>query len=109
MAEISKQYSKPKTDRKNYSIAKDGFVYRTVYFEDYDGEYYKPTLSIGNNNGIATVYNIGQIKKDSLPGGNIVSAIGSKAMDNLSDNSISKDSETVNGKLSMKSFTDTLS
>ncbi len=76
LAEISKQYSKSKKDTKNHIIAKDSFVYRTVYFEDYDGKYYKLTLSIGNNNGKATVYNIGQIKKDSLPGGNIVHCVG---------------------------------
>ena len=42
-----------------------------------------------------------QIKKDSMPNGNIISRIGSKT-DILSNNIISNDSENVNKKFSMK-------
>ena len=42
-----------------------------------------------------------QIKKDSMPNGNIISRIGSKA-DIQSDKIISNDSENVNKKFSMK-------
>ena len=81
-------------DIKHHTFAKDGFSYRTAYFEDFDGKYYKITLSIGEGN-IATIYNVGKIKSDNIPNGNIVSAIGSKA-DMLSDNNIiPNNSETV--------------
>ena len=39
-------------DYKNHSFAKDGFNYRTAYFEDVDGQYYKLTLSVGKNGEI---------------------------------------------------------
>ena len=72
---------KPKTtpDAKNHPFAKDGFEYRTVYFQDFDGKYYRITLSIGLNDGVATVYNVGQVKEAVTPEGSIISAIGSKA------------------------------
>ena len=72
---------KPKTtpDAKNHPFAKDGFEYRTVYFQDFDGKYYRITLSVGLNDGVATVYNVGQVKEAATPEGSIISAIGSKA------------------------------
>ena len=45
-----------------HNFAKDGFSYRTAYFEDFDGEYYKFTLSIGHNGEMATIYNVGKIE-----------------------------------------------
>ncbi len=64
LAEVSKGNNRPPTpDNKNHRFAKDGFTYRTAYFEDYNGEYYRITISIGNNGDVATVYNVGKIKK----------------------------------------------
>ncbi len=71
------QYIAP--DEKSHSFAKDGFSYRTVYFQDFDGKYYRVTLSVGLNDGISTVYNVGQIKETAAPEGEIISVIGSKA------------------------------
>ena len=88
-------------DSKNHSFAQDGFTYRTVYFEDSNNQYYKVTLSIGHNGNIATIYNVGQIKKDSMPNGKIISRIGSKA-DILSTDIISNDSKTVKQNFSTK-------
>ena len=68
-------------DKKNHPFAKDGFEYRTVYFQDFDGKYYRVTLSVGLADGIATVYNVGKIKEATAPDGDIISAIGSKARD----------------------------
>ncbi len=80
LAEISRRTNQPiAPDLKNHEFAKDGFSYRTVYFQDFDGSYYRITLSIGENNGVSTVYNVGKIKTEDIPNGNIVSAIGSKA------------------------------
>lgn len=80
LAEISKKNNRPNVpDNKNHSFAKDGFTYRTVYFQDFDDSYYRITLSVGESNGISTVYNVGKIKADDIPDGNIISTIGSKA------------------------------
>ena len=82
--------------QKKHKIAKDGFTYRTVYFKDFDGSYYKITLSVGENNGISTVYNVGKIKTEDIPNGNIVSAIGSKADMSSVKHSIPDTTKTVN-------------
>ncbi len=81
LSEISTKNNNGKIvpDAKNHSFAKDGFTYRTVYFEDFDGAYYRITLSIGQNGNVSTVYNVGKIKADDIPNENIVSVIGSKA------------------------------
>ena len=64
LAQISKKIKKPNVpDSKNHSFAKNEFSYRTAYFQDYDGEYYKITLSVGENGNISTVYNVGKLKK----------------------------------------------
>ena len=83
-------------DKKNHDIAKDGFSYRTVYFQDFDGAYYRIALSIGEDSGVSTVYNVGKIKTDDIPNGNIVSAIGSKADMSSAKYSISNPAENVN-------------
>lgn len=83
-------------DIKSHKFAKDGFVYKTAYFQDYDGQYYKIRLSIGINNNIATVYNIGKIKEDKLPSAKLIAVLGSKPLGNLSSNNIiPNNSETV--------------
>lgn len=83
-------------DKKNHDMAKDGFSYRTVYFQDFDASYYRITLSVGENNGISTVYNVGKIKADDIPNGNIVSAIGSMADMSSANNRVPQNASTVN-------------
>lgn len=97
LAEISR-ISNSGPDKKNHSFAKNGFDYRDVYFKDYDGQYYKITLSIGKNNGVATVYNVGKIKTDRMSTGNIISRrVGQSPVTSLSvKNSISENDPTVN-------------
>jgi len=86
-------------DTKNHRFAKDGFDYRTAYFEDFDGQYYRLTLSVGKNGEINTVYNIGKMKETTNP------TRGSKAAENnsgtvgrgfLSDNIILQNPPIVN-------------
>ena len=107
LAKTSKKFNSA-SDTKQHSFAKDGFTYRTAYFEDYDGSFHKITLSIGNDGKTATVYNVGQIKKDSLPSETkIVSVEGSKPRGKLSyTNSISENNENVNRKYSLEKTTD---
>ena len=63
LAQVSKHKNGPVPDTKNHSFAKDGFNYRTAYFEDSDGKYYKITISVGKNGAINTIYNVGQMKE----------------------------------------------
>ncbi len=85
-------------DKKNHNFAKDGFTYRTVYFQDFDGSYYRVSISVGENNGISTIYNVGKIKANDIPNGNIVSAIGSKADMSSAKYSIPTPTENVKEK-----------
>lgn len=105
VAEVSKPKSKgKKNDEKNHAFAKDGFTYRKAYFEDFDGQYYEVTLSIGHNGTVATVYNVGKIEKSALPSAKILAVVGSKPLGKtLSKNSISEKPEksSENGKLSL--------
>lgn len=54
-------------DTKNHDFAQDGFNYRTAYFRDLDGQYYKLTISVGENSEQKTVYNIGKIERVLFP------------------------------------------
>ena len=63
LSQISKHKSGPVPDTKNHTFAKDGFSYRTAYFEDEDGQYYRVTMSVGQNGEINTIYNIGKMDK----------------------------------------------
>ena len=105
ITEVSKSGKKtPSPDAKQHSFAKDGFTYRTAYFKDVDGTYYKLMLSIGSTGNTATVYNVGKIKEDIIPSATIVAAIGSKAVGQYPlDHSISETGENVNSS-SKKSF-----
>ena len=88
-------------DTKSHAFAKDGFTYRTAYFEDFNGDYYRVRLSIGNNGTVATVYNVGKMTKDVPASAKILAVVGSKPLAvTSSDNSISQDSRNVNRQLS---------
>lgn len=93
VAETSVETGK-KDDRGNHSFARDGFMYRKAYFEDFDGRYYEITLSIGENDGVATVYNVGKIKESVLPSAKVIAVVGSKPLGKtLSANSIPQTAE----------------
>ncbi len=97
LAETSKAYSKNNSpDTKQHNFAKDGFYYPVTYFQDFDGEYYKVTLSVGVSDNISTIYNIGKIKKESLPSATkIVAVVGSLPHSKLSADIISNPTENV--------------
>lgn len=57
----------PDANGRHGEMANSGWNYRTAYFEDFDGKYYKLTISTAlNSNGI-TIYNIGTIKEEANP------------------------------------------
>ena len=101
VAEVSKNMNSA-TDNKNHSFAKDGFTYRRAYFEDFDGQYYEITLSVGHNGTIATVYNVGKIKGSVPPSAKLIAVVGSKPLgETLSDVDITQKKQKVNDQFSL--------
>ena len=97
VAQVSKRGSENVPDYKNHPFAKDGFNYRTAYFEDFDGSYYRLTLSVGINGEINTVYNVGKIKEARFP------LSGSKAVrKNAGEHHASNDSIPQTASLSQE-------
>lgn len=95
LAEIS-TFSHSANDNKNHSFAKNRFDYYKTYFQDFDGAYYEITLSVGVNDDIATIYNVGRISKGDLPSAKILAVRGSKALGKSPINSISDLLDYVN-------------
>lgn len=96
LAQISQKGNKIVPDSKHHNFAKDGFNYRTAYFMDFDGSYYKITISVGKNGTVNTIYNVGKLKeaKYSLSGSKAVTD-KSVTMRSASDNSISNSPDNV--------------
>ncbi len=85
---------------KNHSFAKDGFNYRTAYFEDADGQYYEVTISVGQKGEIKTIYNVGKMIKQKEKLSLVAQRPGGKAAsENFSNINISKDSSDVNNNM----------
>lgn len=86
-------------DAKNHPFAKDGFNYRTAYFLDNDGAYYKLTISVGKNGSINTIYNVGKMKETDVPlSGSKAVAQRSTTVGSVSNSSISNPAENVNNE-----------
>lgn len=108
ISEVSKlpKNTKKVTDGKNHPFAKDGFTYRRAYFEDFDGQYYEITISVGHNGTVATVYNVGKIDKSALPSAKIIAVVGSQPLGKApSKSSIRNSLRDVKEKDSPKSDT----
>ncbi len=58
LGQVSRRWNKTVPDTKNHAFATDGFNYRTAYFLDNDGSYYKITMSVGKQGNINTIYNV---------------------------------------------------
>ena len=67
LGQVSQRGNKTVPDTKNHAFATDGFNYRTAYFLDNDGSYYRVTMSVGKNGDINTIYNVGKLKGAQLP------------------------------------------
>jgi len=69
LAAISKKEGKTVPDELGVhgDFAKDGWNYRTAFFEDFDGKYYQVTISVAMGADGNVVYNIGKIKERSKP------------------------------------------
>lgn len=105
LAQASTRGNKTVPDYKNHKFAKDGFNYRTAYFEDFDGTYYRITLSVGKNGEINTVYNVGRMDKKTNPLKPAQRPNGGETADGgLANHSVSQNVDTVNGKTKEAQF-----
>ena len=69
LVETSTRNGKVKKDYngRHGEMASGGWIYRNAYFMDFDGKYYKVTISTAKGNGGIVIYNIGQMKEEALP------------------------------------------
>lgn len=54
-------------DARHGDMASGGWNYRTAYFMDFDGKYYKTTISVAEGAGGRIVYNVGHMKEEAFP------------------------------------------
>ena len=83
-------------------MAKDGWNYRTAYFMDFDGKYYRTRISVALGKDGSIVYNIGEMQERSTPQINGSSGNSGAQWGNASGISILTDGENVKPKFSLK-------
>lgn len=84
-------------------MASSGWNYRTAFFKDFDGKYYKVTISTAQSADGKMIYNIGQMQERSIPQINGSSAADSGALrGNALEYSLSRDTQNVKSKFSME-------
>lgn len=88
IAQVSQKSARQAADEGNYhaDFAKNGWNYRTAYFQDFDGKYYQITVSIAKNDAGDVVYNVGRMQERSLPRFNGSSADSSARLGETSFN-----------------------
>lgn len=96
LAEVSIRGNYTVPDYKNHLFAKDGFKYRTAYFLDNDGQYYRLTISVGENGLVNTIYNVGKIKEAKYPLSGSKAASQGDAMGSASNTNIPQNAPGVN-------------
>ncbi len=69
LAQVSTRGNKivPDVDNRHGEMAKDGWNYRTAYFLDFDGKYYRCRISVAISSDGNAVYNIGAMEERSFP------------------------------------------
>nr|DAT44800.1 MAG TPA: nuclease [Caudoviricetes sp.] len=83
-------------------MAKDGWNYRTAYFMDFDGKYYRTRISVALGKDGSIVYNIGEMQERSTPQINGSSGNSGAQRGNASGISILTDGENVKPKFLLK-------
>lgn len=102
LGQISRKINKlPIPDYKNHSFAKNGFDYRTAYFEDFNGDYYKITMSVGKNGTVDTIYNVGKLEQRKRP---VISgsSVNNGANGSLTTNNVPQSNQNVKSGTSTK-------
>lgn len=95
---------KPKADKgaRHGAFAEGGWTYRTAYFQDFDGKYYRLKISAAKGTDGNVVYNIGDIEERSFPKVTGSSAKGGALNGKASSGGIlPQDSEGVKGQFSL--------
>ena len=87
-------------------MAKDGWNYRTAYFMDFDGKYYRTRISVALGKDGSIVYNIGEMQERSTPQINGSSGNSGAQRGNASGTSILTDGENVKPKFSLKAYSE---
>lgn len=87
-------------------MAKDGWNYRTAYFMDFDGKYYRTRISVALGKDGSIVYNIGEMQERSTPQINGSSGNSGAQRGNASGTSIPADGENVKPKFSLKAYSE---
>lgn len=83
-------------------MAKDDWNYRTAYFMDFDGKYYRTRISVALGKDGSIVYNIGEMQERSTPQINGSSGNSGAQRGNASANSIPTEGGNVKPKFSLK-------
>lgn len=83
-------------------MAKDGWNYRTAYFMDFDGKYYRTRISVALGKDGSIVYNIGEMQERSTPQINGSSGNSGAQRGNAPGTSILTDGENVKPQFSLK-------
>ena len=87
-------------------MAKDGWNYRTAYFMDFDGKYYRTRISVALGKDGSIVYNIGEMQERSTPQINGSSGNSGAQRGNASGTSILTDGENVKPQFSLKAYSE---
>ena len=87
-------------------MAKDGWNYRTAYFMDFDGKYYRTRISVALGKDGSIVYNIGEMQERSTPQINGSSGKSGAQWGNASGTSIPADGENVKPQFSLKAYSE---
>ena len=89
-------------ESRHGDMAAEGWNYRRAYFMDFDGRYYRVTISVAQGPDGKMIYNIGQIKEEASPkvkGSSAETGNGPRGFAS-SEGSIRQNGENVNGKFS---------
>lgn len=69
LVEVSSRGANTITDQnaRHGDMASKGWNYRTAYFMDFDGKYYKTTISVAQGTDGSVIYNVGKMQERSAP------------------------------------------
>lgn len=103
LVEVSFKGKKTIIDKDaRHGEASGGWNYRTAYFMDFDGKYYKTTISVAEGSGGSIVYNVGKMQERSTPQIGGSSGKAGALRGNASTNSIRQSNDNSQEKSSDK-------
>nr|DAI33305.1 MAG TPA: MAEBL protein [Caudoviricetes sp.] len=87
-------------ESRHGQMASEGWNYRTAFFMDFDGKYYKTTISVSQGADGKMIYNIGKMQERSIPqiSGSSDANTGAQRRDASSGNRVAESRESVKQK-----------